>query len=139
MSLSFWASFEPAVRGGWQCPQCRARRADGRAARLKAELALCLRSLCWPRASAARPALLRDLRQEGTLWDRGTAVPVLAIPAKRSSLRPRTCGSHQNGALLHSEARQSSSAGTLEAVIIKKAFPTRVKQHGITWFVGLDV
>lgn len=29
--------------------------------------------------------------------------------------------------------------GDLEAVIIKKAFPARVKQCGIIWFAGLDV
>lgn len=139
--LSFWASFEPSVRAGGQCQVSRSRGEQKGELPAEGRAALCLRSLCWPRASAAPLPLLRDPRQEGTVRDHGTAIPVLATPAKRSSLRPRTCGSHQNGALLHGEARQSSpaSAGTLEAVIIKKAFPTAVKQRGITWFVGLDV
>lgn len=65
MLLSFWTSFEPAVGAGWLlavstvlCEET----GEGRAGRLKAELMLCWRSLCWPRAagSAAGAAAGRD-------------------------------------------------------------------------------
>lgn len=118
--LSFWASFEPAVGAGWLLAVT-AVLCEERGREEKGELGDWRQSWRCACAPSAGPAPRQSSRQRGRLCcgNCSRKGPCVAVgqpfkcwhaPAKRRSLRPHTCGSHQHGALLHNEACQTSPA-----------------------------